>query len=511
MDARQTIVLGTAWLLAACEVTTPAPSRPSPATSASGSSISFLEDAPLVLTPGQRAELIVQLSPPHEEQVRFGLLGDTAGAALSTSKGFADTQGRASVWLRGPRQATTFHVQASLESGVSSTRQVKVLLSSTSSVLVGALYHGNRPTPQWEAALLDSDAPCSASAPPLLKQLGVLPLHLEGLPSGQTLRLRLKAGKLVLGCTMLPPLQAGEEHSTQILVKNTPPSGLRPLDLRLQLSPEPSSWSKLLTAWRHRFLDAFLGGGNNKLQEATALLDTMMVLASSQQRLELLLARKSAAWDDLLAQRFATLGGPEITRSWLSNAHHALLKAQAPLEGQLTSEPTQGTTFLPSRFLTLPAPALATNKPASWKLDEGDILLASGELRFSPSVLLRQTTEQQLAAYGEEPVARLQEVTDCGAVGQLLASATSLEGCKAPCLTSLCNAALSTMWLRASTVDDLIDTSATLSFTASGAASLDPQARVVGFSGSWIGQLRDPLVLDVAVTFQGEATGLGAP
>jgi hypothetical protein len=33
----------------------------------------------------------------------------------------------------------------------------------------------------------------------------------------------------------------------------------------------------------------------------------------------------------------------------------------------------------------------------------------------------------------------------------------------------------------------------------------------VGFSGSWIGQLRDPLALDAPVTFQGEATGLFAP
>lgn len=511
MDARKVIALGAAWLLAACEAAPAPPTEPPPVPPDPGPSLSFLDEAPLILSPGQHAELVVQLTPPRAARVRFGLLGDTAGASLSASEGATDAQGQASVVLRGAHKATSFRVQASLESGAASEQEVQILLSSSAAVLLSALYHGHRPTPQWEATLLQSDAPCSAAAPGLLQQIGGLPLRLEGLPAGQPLRLRLRAGALVIGCTTLPPLQGGEDRKAQILVKNAPPTGLQPLDLRLRPSPAPASWSKLLSAWRKRFLDAFLGGHSDDLHGATALLDTMMVLASSQQRPELLIARSDAAWDDLLTQRFAALGGPGITRSWLSSARDALLKAQGSLEGTLTSESGKATTFLPSRFLALPASALATTKPASWKLDEGDTLLAGGDLRFSPAAMLRHATEQHLAAYGEAPLARLQELTDCGAVGQILDASASLEGCGGPCLASLCNAALSAMWLRAATADELSSTSATLTFAASGAATLDAQARVVGFSGSWIGQLRDPLALDAPVTFQGEATGLFAP
>jgi len=511
MDARKVIALGAAWLLAACEAAPAAPVAPPPVPPEPGPSLSFLDETPLVLSPGQHAELAVQLSPPRTARVRFGLLGDTAGASLSASEGTTDAQGRASVVLRGAHKATTFRVQASLESGAASEQEVQILLSSSAAVLLGALYHGHRPTPQWEATLLEDDAPCSAAAPGFLQRTGGLPLRLEGLPAGQPLRLRLCAGALVIGCTTLAPLQGGEERPAQILVKNTPSAGLQPLDLRLQPSPDPASWGKLLSAWRKRFLDAFLGGHGDDLHGATALLDTMMVLASSQQRPELLLARSGAAWDDLLAQRFAAQGGPGITRSWLSSARDALLKAQGPLEGTLTSEAGKGTFFLPSRFLALPASALSATKPASWKLDESDTLLAGGDLRFSPAAMLRHATEQHLAAYGEAPLARLQELTDCDAVGQLLAASTPLEGCVGPCLASLCNAALSAMWFRAATADEISSSSATLTFAASGAATLDAQARVAGFSGSWIGQLRDPLALDAAVTFQGAATGLYAP
>jgi hypothetical protein len=67
------------------------------------------------------------------------------------------------------------------------------------------------------------------------------------------------------------------------------------------------------------------------------------------------------------------------------------------------------------------------------------------------------------------------------------------------------------MWQRAISTDELTSTTATMSFTASGPAVLGPQLRVEGFSGSWVGQLRDTQSVGLSVAFQGAAQGALLP
>lgn len=126
-------------------------------------------------------------------------------------------------------------------------------------------------------------------------------------------------------------------------------------------------------------------------------------------------------------------------------------------------------------------------------------------------MLLRRAVERQLQPHDEEPLPRLRQATDCEAVGALLAATQTDGGCEAPCLAALCNAALETMWLRATSTDTLTNTAATLAFTASGAASLDATALVDGFSGSWVGQLKDTQSVGTTVALQGEATASLSP
>jgi hypothetical protein len=512
MDARRVFVL---WAVAslACEAGGPAPAPTPPVEGPeAGPAVSFLEGTSLSLAPGQYTDLIVQVTPPQPGRVRFALLEDAAGASLSASERVTDAQGLASVRLRAPRRAASFRVRASLEQGAASVREVTILESGTASVLLEALYHGDRATPHWEATLLAPGAPCGgAPAPGAPAATGALPLRLQGLSAGQPLRIRLRAGALALGCADLAPLDAGEERQVQILVKNTAIKALLPLDVRMGLSPEPVAWGQLLDAWRKRVLDAFLGGRTDDPEAAQALLDTMIVLASSPQRPALLVGRELGSWDELLAARFSSEGGPALVRSWLTRARDELRDTPGLLQGQLLDKPGEGTTFLPSHALGLAPQELSASKAATWKLDEGDTLLASGELRFAPSVLLRRAVERQLQPHDEEPLPRLRQATDCEAVGALLAATQADDGCEAPCLAALCNAALETMWLRATSTDTLTNTAATLAFTASGAASLDATARVDGFSGSWVGQLKDTQSVGTTVALQGEATASVSP
>jgi hypothetical protein len=444
-------------------------------------------------------------------RVRFSLQGETAGASLSASEQLTDEQGRAMVQLRAPLRAGVVRVKASTGE-VSAEYTGTVAQGGPASLRLRALYFGVRATPSWEAALLPPDAPCQPSsnaAQP--KEQSTLPLSL-GVPSSVPLRVRLRSGDQVLGCINTAPLQPGEQREVLVPVNDVAPAGIGALDLRMNLSVTGVNWGKMLEVWQKRFRDAYLGGQNSDVHGAGALLDTMIVLASFQQRPALVQARKAHGWDALLAERFAAQPGPALPLGWLQDARARILAAPGSFEGVTEASAGGPALFLPTRFLDLETTDLSAGAGLSWSLEAKDTLLLNGELRFAPSRLLRRTIERRLAESNEAPLARLQDSTDCEGVGVSLATISSgLDGCEEACLAALCGASLSAMWQRAISTDELTSTTATMSFTASGPAVLGPQLRVEGFSGSWVGQLRDTQSVGLSVAFQGAAQGALLP
>ena len=304
-------------LLPGCDHSDPLdPLPPAP----SGPTIRFVAAETLQLTPGQRATLAVQLEPPAAAPVRFSLLDDSDDASLDRGSALTGSDGLATVTLQAPRQARQFRVRASLAGGAVAERVVEVNGTGRATVRVTALYTGLRQTPSWTAIIEPDVGGCRGllTSPVATAQGAPLPLVLASIPTGQPLRVRLRSGEAVEGCTSLTVTPTDDQRTIEVVVGNTP---LRPptspLALQLDAGPDPVAWQAALDHWQIRFRDAFHGGQTGDHAIDRALLDTMVIMAPPARRPALLATRQASDWDVLAVQYFSLHPGPSTPLEWV--------------------------------------------------------------------------------------------------------------------------------------------------------------------------------------------------
>lgn len=476
---------------------------PSPAVT-----LAFTETDTLQLGLGDEREIVVQVSPPSIAAVRFTLLGEHGDGALEQSRVFSDEAGIARTTLHASREPTTFRLRASLDKGAAIERAVSVSGSGFATLIISPSYTGSRSAQGWTASVDASGLSCatlSAEPPPdgpLVTQ-GTAPLRLDGVPAGQPLVVTLRSAGLLGGCADVGPLTANESRKLTVSAKNVPPK-LAPVTLSttLVLSPVPKSiqpntvtWPEQLSRWRGRFLQAFLGGSTNA---NSALLDTIAVSLSAPERVAFQLARQQMGWDALLENSQNTHKSPAVLGGWLSKATAALEADPGALDAILSASPQtpDNASFTPQRLSILKVSDgdELSEKNVTWIAAPDDRVQMGGELSFWPSHLMARALTNLLGVSDPQGVAStLQQAVHCeGVASELSIEEVVFPACNTACVQQLCNDALITMWERALHDDEFKGASSLLTFSASGALSLDDDAHVTGFSGMWLGTLTDP-------------------
>jgi hypothetical protein len=452
-------------------------------------SLTFAVKGPLKLEPGANATLAVVTTPPDRYALQFRLVGESLDASLDTSKAVADEDGVAFLSLRAPNQATTFAVRATIEGGPSADLVVSVSGQGYATLDIVPDYPGSRPVESWVASAVmgttcaalgaklpdDPEGALTVSAP-----FGAAVL-LPDAPVGPSLAVAVRTSRYAWGCTDVSGLMAGSVTKVVVHVADKPvDSSASDLDVSLELVPEPTSWDALLAESRAAMLARFQRKGT----EAETLLDAIVnvapdadaALAAAESHgwlttLESLLAEPGKSPSTVVAQLAeSTLPAlpPIVGRAKGIDAHHALFRLDGigPLAANASGGPTEYLMKL--------------------SVDSKDQVHLGGALYLLPSRFVGASLD--LAAASATPPSN--DVPDhlAARLGCDTLALDGLPNCDAACLAKLCRHGLASIWA------DALDASATLGLpaqvmlNATGSASYDTEARLVGFSGQWLGQ-----------------------
>jgi hypothetical protein len=480
----------------------PLPSEPDPGVPAEEyGTLAFDGTEALVVAPGERRVLRVTVAPARQTTVRFALLDDAGTASLDASFANTNDAGEASVALVASNQATRFRVRANVGTSTA-TREVEVDGVGLAQVQVKPSYAGKRTITAWTLSA-KANASCSSLASSLVDgPLSVtvptseVPL-LSNVPVGPSIAVLLRGGGLVSGCADVTNLFVGERREVSLSVVDVPLSLAQSrLHITLAVAPEPAGWSPLLARWSARYRGAFLGGQE---KAASALLDAMSLRVTTESSVAFQQARAAAQWDTTLDATYVG-GGPDVlVNDWLPEAVAVLREAPGPIDGVLRAgaTPTAAPLFQPSEVLRLlPSDGDKVGLfDITWKVDASDVLSAGGSLTFAPTRMMgRALTDVVKIAVptAVDGPAALIAVSRCQDVATVLTTSTPpFSSCDSACATALCEAALRDMWDRSVRTDELAGNSAKLTFGATGPTASDEQARVTGFTGSWVGSVAD--------------------
>jgi hypothetical protein len=485
--------------------------------------LAFDDDEPLVVAPGERRVVKVTVSPARQTTVRFALLDDPGTASLDASFANTNEAGEASVGLVASNQATRFRLRANVGTSTAA-REVQVEGVGLAQVQVKPSYAGKRTITAWTLSAKANTSCSSLSSSLVDGPLSVtvptseIPL-LSNVPVGPSIAVLLRGGGLVSGCADVTNLFVGERREVSLSVVDVPLSLAQSrLHLTLSVAPEPVGWSPLLTRWSARYRGAFLGGQE---KAASALLDAMSLRVTTETSVGFQQKRAAAGWDAALATAYAASGPDLLVDQWLPSAVSVLREAPGPVDGILRAgaTPTAAPLFQPSEVLRLvPTDGDKVGLfDITWKVDASDVLSAGGSITFAPTRMVGRALTEVVKAEVPGAVdgpAGLIAVARCEDVAAMLTSSSqALAACDVGCATSLCESALRDMWERSTRTDELAGNSAKLTFGATGPTSSDEQARVTGFSGTWVGSVADSAAKegDTPAQLKGAASAVTDP
>jgi hypothetical protein len=484
------------------------------ATAAVAHSVAFDDSSTLELSVGDVVTLSVSVLDAHgapvpDATVRFALLGEHADASLETSTQTTDASGRASARLHSSSSTTTFVVRAAVDGAPSSERGVGVSGMGFAKLLVLPAYTGKRAVATWTASATVAgtcgdtkgprpDGPLVASAP------AGSPLVVAGVPVGSRVMVTLRSAHAIGGCLDLDDLTSGADARTVTVPVANVPVVIRPgtFSLKLDVTPDAAPWTKVLEAWRARFVAAFLGGAETV---SAGLLDTMASSLPTGQSAAFQAARLAGGWDGAVTAALGGTGPDLLVSTWVPAAIVAAKAGPASLTATVVATQSDST-FTPGSLFGVDLTGAPPPKKAfAWSSTVDDQISVTGAVDVAPSRVLASVVAVQALAGGAPSMAEaLGSTSVCPALGAALGG---LASCKGTCLRDLCASALGTMWERARSADDATSTSATVAFAAGASdPQVDDDARLVSFSGTWVGTISDSGVPALSAPAKGAAT-----
>lgn len=489
-------------------------------TSGSGTtaqSIRFTEDA-ILFVPGEPRDITVEVSPPGEYTVRFTLLGDPRDAFFAQSEVSTDANGVAKTSLTAPSEPSTFTVRASVAGSISAE------VPASAADVIGTIrvtpnYAGTREVTTWVASVTTGhhcselngipppDGSLAAEAP-----VGELP-EVHYVPIGTPIAVTVRAGHFAGGCAdtiALVPVPLVNDLRVDVVDR---PLQLDQTDMPLTLTADGTTdWRSALDGVASEISAAFIG---DSLTDSHALLDAMQTetptLTSAS---DFGVARSTDGWDITLKEALgytqAVEGLRSLIRTWISDGLDGLA-AQSLLDGQIKAdaETNQVTFALAAVAGASPTEmGFAQSAAATWTSDHDDTVHMGTTLFWTPSLLLAGLAYEPAvtAVSGATDVpAALADAYSCTDVATALTTNKDFAfgTCDASCMTTLCESALRTMWLRAARASSEI---ANMEIAVAGPANpIDDEARPLGFAGSWVGTTLLPSGTEVR--FEGSANG----
>lgn len=486
-----------------------------PATTVAAHSVAFDDGSSLQLSVGDVVAVSVTVldvkgAPVSDAVVRFALLGDHADAALETSTESSDAAGHASARLHASSSTTAFVVRATVDGAPPSQRGVGVSGMGFAKLSVLPSYPGKRTVKTWTASATVTgscgdakgprlDGPLVASAPP------GSPLVVAGVPVGSRVMVTLRSAQAIGGCLDIDDLTSGTDARTVTVPVANVPVIIRPgtFAMTLEMDPEGVAWSKLVDGWRTRFVAAFLGGASTG---AEGLLDTMASSLPTGQSAAFQSARGIGGWDALVTSALGGAGPELFLSTWLPVAISTTKLSPAALSGSVTANDTDAS-FAPTSLLGVDVSMLPAKKAFGWSSTPDDQISVTGEVDLPPSKVLAAAVATQALAGGAATMAEaLGSTSVCPAVGVAL---KGFPSCGSTCMRDLCASALATMWTRAKVADDATGMSATVTFAAGAAdPQVDDDAKLLSFSGTWVGTLTDSGAPSLPVAIKGTAVAI---
>jgi len=478
----------------------PTEKPPTPVVSAS---ITWFQDGPLTLAPGESASLMVETTPPNEYPIQFRLVGDSLDASLDTAKTITGADGRATLELRAPKQATTFAVRATIEGGPSRDLVVSVSGQGFVTLEVIPSYLGNRAIESW-TALAVTGTTCAALAPKApadpdgalsaTAAVGATLLVSE-VPVGPALAVVVRSEKHVWGCADAAGLGPGSIGKVEVPVTNRPLDTTdSSVDVTLEIVPEKLGWLATLDATRAAMLASFTVNGT----EAETLRAAMFAAAANAKELD------ESAW---LAALAARLGDPGARPTAALAALATTLPDEAPtLRGRTSGLDASHAVFTLATFGTLDVSSAGgpTEHLISLTVDPNDQVHLGGALFLMPSRYLGARLEAAVAVDPGTPTlpAWLAKKLGCTTL-----EVPVTEACNSSCVRSACEQGIANLWEHALDTSVTLGLHAEVALTVTGAATMDDEMRLSGFDGSWLGVMKSG---DVVTKMSGSAVGVPA-
>ena len=464
----------------------------------SAEAVAFDTPATITFLPGEARAIAVAVQPPGIHALRFALLGESLDGSLDTDTMQTNADGRTSVVLTAPRSATTFRLHATADDGPEDEIAVSVSSDGFASVVVKPIYEGNRKTPIWTASATvrsacaslpgnpSVDGPIAAASPDGSKLL------LDGLPVGPTIALALRAGLSVAGCKDMKDLAAGEVRTVEVKVVDTPidTTGLD-LELAFTIDPNGNGVVQALEADVAAFANAMFPPAES---QAAVLLDSMAAIAPDSADFQA--ARLASDWDQKLTDSLSAQ--PVELRdqilSWAANGLEPLGDGNVFTGRVETLGASQGHAVLhattvgamPAALLGIPDDTLV-----SLTATPTDDVQLGGSILWFPSRFVAAAADEgarNSTLNVTDAADALAGVVGCEALPALLESSGSLpQSCDEVCLRTLCVDAIFDRWTNARAASATSLQVASLTFTASAAAEVMPNAGIRSIGGTWAG------------------------
>ncbi|WP_437737130.1 hypothetical protein [Sorangium sp. So ce1335] len=466
----------------------PPPGTPSPVI------LTFDEQGPLQLAPGELRTVWVSGQPPVPYEVSFTLLGDAAGAWVDRSTVVADEDGRASVQLHASSLGSTFRLRAATKDGPAAELGVSVSAEGFGTLRVIPVYQGKRLAKEWTASVVTgttceelATAAPEASAGALVAHGGPdEPVVVSGAPVGVSLAVALHSGRILWGCTGERELQAGASRDVWVPVRDLP-LDLAATSLNTKLTiASADGLDALLDTATEQMVNAFLPVD----EEAASLLDAMERAASPDEASAFEAQRREQGWDAAAQAHLAALPVPLRDRC---SAWARAGQAAAPLaiHGKLIglNDMPGSARFEVSWLGSATAESAGMQAPEimSWTADPGDVLRLAGTLSWVPSLYVGGAAAYGASLETESIAEALADAADCATLGEAL---VGYAGCDSDCMATLCASGLKILWHDGQEALKRSRPTGEIVVNASGKAQVNSAAAPVSWTADWLGTIR---------------------
>lgn len=459
------------------------------------------------VAPGDTVTIEIRVKPKTAHDVQLLLTTDSVGAFLDHSRLTTDETGRAEVTLSVTNEASSVTVQAT--SGEATARvTVEVSKTPTATLRIRPDYRGRRSVPGYWITL-SNDADCSDESRYWSEDAEHVDafedLIVENYLATAPLTVHARIESYAFGCQSGIDLSPAHPNIIDLLLVDRPLQ-LEELELSLGLNLT-SDLSQQLDTLVQQMTAAFRtpSAEEEPATDVDTLLDQMA--AHSQEPEQFLAWRHGYGWDRRLESALTTQGAEvglsSRVRRWLEGGA-ALLTSERAFVGRVYSGTTPKKAWFELEQVQGmdPQAAYMPSLHQASLLTSGDEVTFAFTLWFKPSSLLAALAQVPVRSAGFDDVvealdmsvacpsdAGMMRCSLCERVGQVLAvpllAETPDASCDETCLSRLCLEALEQRW---ASVESAHTELASMAVAAASRAELDSEARVVGLSGTWVGE-----------------------